>query len=342
MSRSNINESDYRKIDKLSYSDLKNYDTNRIKFYKTRILGEKEVIDSDYIRMGNIIDVKKTDNDNFDNYFVITTANKPTGQLLTFTEFLFKLKVDDEKAEKEADQLYEEAYKLLEESNGGKVRDKLETFKKNFNDKAAEYFAELVKSLGKTVITLDEATMADAIIKKLDSTKALNRKGEIISKFPIMFDLNGRDMKCEVDEMVIDHDNKIIYPYDYKVTNFIESFVWDCYLKLKYYLQASLYKFAIQRWAIENHPGYKVENMAFKVLDYNNYCDPLLYQTTDKHYDLGFSGFYAGASYKKGINQILKEIDESIEMDNWGISPENYQNNNIVLIPEFKSEKDGQ
>ena len=69
----NINSkeaSDYRKIDRLSYSLLKMYADDRKLFKKAFIDKEKEEIDSDYIRLGDVVDCLLTDRENFDNLFL--------------------------------------------------------------------------------------------------------------------------------------------------------------------------------------------------------------------------------------------------------------------------------
>ena len=93
----------YRKIERKSYSDLKLFATNRKKYYKLKVLKDVEEIEKDQkskeknesIRMGNLVDVRLTDNDNFDKYFVRTDAPVPTGQMLTLCDFLFDFTVRD-------------------------------------------------------------------------------------------------------------------------------------------------------------------------------------------------------------------------------------------------------
>lgn len=328
--------SEYHSIDRMSYSRVALYNKDRIKYYKRYILKEEENDDNVDIRMGNLVDALKTDEENFNNNFLITKANKPTGQLLTFTQLMFKYR-NEEISEVE---LLSKCYEILKEENGGKLQKLLGTFITNFENEAREYYNELISSEGKTIITQEEYDLAKEIVKKIDECKAFKQKGEIFSKFVIFFKYNGIDHKSEIDEFIIDHDNKIIYPFDYKCTNFVETFEWDCFLKRNYYIQSSLYKYALQIWAKESYPGYKVENMAFKVVDVTNTYSPLLYKTTDAHFQQGFTGFYVGNKYYKGIDQLLTEIELSTENNNWGISNYNYNNNGIVFISTYKTEKE--
>ena len=91
---------------------------------------------------------------------------------------------------------------------------------------------------------------------------------------------------------------------------------------------------------MDKYPDYKIENLAFRVVDVTpKVLDPLLYETNDKHYEQGFTGFYTSyGTYYKGIDQILNEIEEHKKIDNWSISIDNHNNGGIVKIPEFLDE----
>jgi hypothetical protein len=346
MSRNNItfNGNNYREVEALSYSALSLYDKDMKSFYKKFILKEEDAEEeSQFVRMGRLVDIKMTDPDNFDNLFLITTATKPTGQLLTLTDFLFGLWKDNETSSFE--DIFNQSYRLLEESNGGKVRDKVETFVKNFNEKASPYFQELIKARGKTVVTIEEATMADEIVSKINNTEAFAKKGDIkLSKVPLFFKINGVDFKCEVDEMDICTKNKEIFPNDYKMSSFINEFVASGYIKNNYYLQGGVYKYGIEyclgEGVLKDFKEYKVHPLSFKVADQTNYFDPLLYKTTEQHFNDSFEGFYFGRSYNKGIFRLMEEIKMSTENDIWRMSIDNYNKNGEVLVPSFKQTLD--
>ena len=327
----------YRAINRLSYSALAEYDKNRISFYKKYILKEKEQETSNDLRMGSLVDTLKTDIENFDKEFLVCLAPKPTAQLLRFIELVYSTRNDYETFSP----VLEFAYETLKTENGGKIRDGLAKFIERFNTVDVKaYYEELLQAGSKTVITADEHILALKIVDSINNCVAFQNISEVIYKFPILFTYNGKEMKSEIDELDIDHNNKIIYIYDYKCTNFVESFLWDCFIKRKYYIQSGLYKYAVMTWANEHYKGYKVENLAFKVVDAINFYTPLLYKTTDAHFQQSFNGFYIGNRYCKGIDQLIAEIDLATEANNWGMSIENQQNNGIVYLPQFKNEKD--
>lgn len=352
MSRTDITQkidksyvSEYRKVDRLSYSALKMYNEDRKKFYKKYILKEESKdTDNEYLRMGNIVDVIMTDPDNFDDYFVITSSDKPSGQLLTFVNILFDITLKDtdfitKVVKTDLIDRMQRAYTRLKEENGGKLRDKFETFVENFAQKGRSYFDELLASIGKTVITADELALGTSISESIKKCDAFNlNKGCIkLTKVPILFEYKDVELKAEIDEIEIDTIKKIIYPFDYKITSFVEDFFYNSFLKKGYYIQSSLYKFAIEEWKKNTeYKDFKVENLAFKVACQNNYYAPLLYKTLDVHYSGGFTGFIIGDTFYKGIDQLISEIQYSTETNTWNISARNSFNNGVVYIPTVK------
>lgn len=334
----------YREIQAKSYSQLALYAENRIAYWKRYVLKEKddELDSNNFVRMGKIVDVILTDNNNFDKYFKITSANKPSGQQLLFIEALFKLKIEDEKGLKDFITLSKEAYDIVKESNGGKLRDKYETFIDKFDKEGKDYYTELLESVNKTVITINEATIAQELVKKFNNCKAFAPKGdEIFRKFPIEFELAGEKYKMEADWIEIDNTEKIIYPSDIKVSSFLDDFIYTGFLKKRYYIQSSLYHFGISQWARgTKYKDYKVAPFSFRVIDALNQSEPLLYQCSDKDYENGFLGFWVGNKYYKGVFKLHEELKESEKLNRWGISIENFNNNGIVKIPIYKQTLD--
>ena len=320
-------ESNYRKLPRLSYSSLKLYNKSPLEYYKRYILKEPEKDRTQTFLTGNIVDVMMTDNSNFDDYFVIAKAAVPSGQLLTFINYVVEL--DDT----------EKAYEKLKEENGGKLGSALDKFLVKLGAEGNDYYSELLISKGKTLITQEQYDLGKAICVRINKSKAFVSKGtEVFKKFVHLFTYNSVEMKCEIDEFSIDHDEKKVYLYDYKCTGQIDMFVWMGYLKLGYYIQASLYQYALQNYIDSKYKGYTVEPMVFKVVDDTNELDPLLFQTTEGHYVNGFIGFYVGNSYYKGIDQLLAEIETSLAYKQWGMSIYNYNNGGIINIPNFKQE----
>lgn len=344
----------YRQIERKSYSDLKLFAKDRKKYYKLKVLKDAEEIEKDRnskeknesIRMGNLVDVRLTDNDNFDKYFVRTDAPVPTGQMLTLCDFLFDftLRDTDDKGMviSEFSDRFEEAYEALKESNGGSVRDKIETFLKNFPLKGEQYFKERLQSIGKTIITLEEEQKSDSIVNDLMysiGTRELVMWPHKVTKYPILFELYGEKFKAEIDQIRFDHDKKKIYLDDYKCSSFVETFHWEI-LDSMYYLQAAVYHWgAVQHFADhKEYSKYEVEpEFTFIVSDQNNATKPLVYQLDEFHLEKVWNDFKVGNKRYKGLMTILDELRYAETHNMWDMSVENYKNKGRVVVPNFET-----
>jgi hypothetical protein len=342
---------DYRAIDRLSYSALKQFEKDRKKFKliyvdkdPVAIKKDKEEKDkSDYIRMGNIVDVILTDRENFHDYFIETSAEKPSGQMLILCDELFKITISNTKdgvVQTSFEDRFEKAYESLKQINGGKLRDSIEKFAENFEKLGKEYFNETIRSFGKTVITSEESVLAEKIVESLKNANGtkdvVNADG--LTKFPILFQVGENLFKMEADKIIIDHSSKTIFPYDIKVSSFVEAFVWDSYLDKRYYIQAGLYKYGIEQWKKNTEfKDYSVENVGFIVADQNNYYEPLLYKTSDDHYEQAWNGFMVGNKKYKGIIELLNSLNETIENNCWNISIDNFKKGGKIYVPSFKN-----
>ncbi len=333
---------DYRALDRYSYSKLATYDKNILEYFLLFVLKDEKALkrkkekDSNNVslKMGNLIDILLTEPEKYkDLYYESSGVVVPSGQMLDFCQKLFALYTP----EKKFSELMLEAYTQMEkEHKNGKLGTGFTKFVENFKKEGQAYFDELIANKGKTVISADEYNKAR---KTVDSANRIFKDiGEVVNKFVILFDYKDKPFKVEIDRMCIDHESKIVYLYDYKKSSFINDFVFEQYLKLRYYIQGSLYKYAVLTWLHKNKmKGYRVENMAFRVLDDTGNFEPLIYQTTDKNYLQGFTGFYTSSGkHYKGIDQILDDIDESTRLNRWGIYPKNAKNNNTIIVPDFK------
>lgn len=344
----------YRQIDRLSYSDLKSFVKDRKKYYKLKILKDSDEIEKDekskaaspFIKMGNLVDVRRTDNNNFDKYFVRTEANVPTGQMLILVNHLFNLtQIDKDKEGKlltSFDIRFQQAYNMLCKDNGGSVKSGVNKFLERFPEEGEEYFREKLNSIGKTIITLEEEQKSDSIVNSLISsvgTKDIVNWEDKVTKYPILFDLYGEPFKSELDQIRFDHEKKEIYLDDYKCTSFVEGFQWQILDELLY-LQACIYVFACTQHFAE-HPDYKnyrvVPEFNFIVSDQNNYQAPLLFVMTEEHIERAWYDFKVGNKKYKGVLTILEELKFAEENNLWDMSVENYKNKGIVQVPNFET-----
>lgn len=337
-------ESDYHSIDKYSYSRLAAFEKDKWDYYMRFVLKDEDYIlakrkamkDSPDIKMGNLFDVLLTDADSYESkYFEGTLTNIPTAgtQMFVFVNFLFDNRIEFP----DIVENFQKSFEDLKEWNGGKVQSKFETFIDKFHKEGEEYFDHLVASNGKIIISVEEHAKVTKAVEMASTATQFYNKGDKYTKFPIFFEYMYKEFKAEIDEFVVDHDKKEIQLIDWKTTYDPEIFIYHHYLKLKTYIQAGLYKKGFELY-IQNtdFKGYKVLPMQFKVVDINGFKAPLLYTTSELNYHQAFNGFTTSSgNHYKGIDQIISEIDVSIENNIWNQSILNYNNGGVVQIPSF-------
>lgn len=339
MGRKSINVSEYREVDCLSYSALSAYNKNPLDYYNKYIL-KTEIEETENIRLGKLLDIKITDPDNFDNYFVLAKAPTPAPQMVRFCQLL----LEEYNPEDGIETGLRLAYNRLDaEKTSTKLQKNFESMVTSFNDTAKEYFQELLESKTKTLVNIEEATISEEIFKKWKQSKQfqlLDGEEEQL-KFPIYGNIGDEEFKCEIDRLIWNHEKKYVKPRDLKITGFVEDFFIQRYLKLNYYLQQGIYTFLLRQWMDDNgFKEYKIENFGFEVLDSSNKLQPLLYICEDDYYQQSWEGFYWGNKYYKGVIQLISELNKSKELNVWNISIKNLTNGGIVYMPKIEEWKD--
>lgn len=332
-----IKQTDYRNIEALSYSALSTYNKSPLDYYKKYVLKEKEKEDTSSLRLGQLLDIRVTDADNFDKYFIIATATTPAPQMQRFCQLLLECFNETDGIELGLKEAYR---KLDEEKTGSKLQKTYEKMVESFNSEAKDYFKELLESKNRTLVTIEEASISEQLYQKWMGAKQFHCKGcQIVYKFPIVGKIMDYDFKCEVDKLVINNNTKTISIRDLKISSFIEDFFIQGFIRRNYYLQQGVYRFLVDQWKQNTeYKDYKIENFAFEVVDAQNKMEPLLYVCPDNYYDLSWSGFKVGNQYCKGIVQLIEELKRSEELNVWNISIKNYDNGGIVRFPELQSE----
>ena len=195
-----ISEKSYRNMkNRLSYSSLKDFDKNRLNFYKEYILGEgsKFAPTNDTI-IGSLGDCLLFTKDDFDLKFLIATSPKPTGQMgelcdsmINITnKYAIKIDPEDEFSPYEItasfSTIIEEAYQELirkDKFKGKKVEWALEQFK---DSDAETYFSENLKAIDKLPVDEWMLNKCKSIVENVlndDNVKHLFEEQENVNNF---------------------------------------------------------------------------------------------------------------------------------------------------------------
>ena len=171
-------------------------------YYRKYVLKEEQET-TESLKLGQLVDIKITDKDNFDKYFIISTAATPAPQMVRFCQLLLEVFDEKEGIEKGLKLAYA---KLDEEKTGSKLQKTFEKMVESFNSEGKDYFKELLESKTRTLVTIEEATISEEIYKKWLGSKQFHCGDcEVWYKFPIVGKIMDLDFKCELDKVVWDN-----------------------------------------------------------------------------------------------------------------------------------------
>lgn len=365
-----LTEALYRKIkSRLSYSSLKVFVDNRIKFFKEYILQEpREDNFSDSVVLGNLVDCILLSPEEFDNKFHIVSAKKPSGQLGDLCDKMVSLtkkytqpiNPDDEESEMEVTRsfsdIFQEAVDFMKSQDKFKGKDTGKILDLYLADEDAEkYYEEHYYAAGKIMVETSQVTYAQKLADDaLNSPFApgmilrlqTNENVEVFNQLPIVCNLEDLlfseteitfevPLKALLDKVIINHADKTIRKFDLKVTWEAEDFEYN-FLKMKYYIQLGVYDLVFKSWIKKHRPElkhYKIEPLAFIALDSKGVSAPLLYETDEEWSRAAIYGFQTASGKKyKGVKEIVEDINHHLSTGNWTISKENYVNNGWTQI----------
>ena len=166
------------------------------------------------------------------------------------------------------------------------------------------------------------AEEASNTLKTHDFTRVYFDKNdgmELIYQYKFVVNLYGTNVKGMLDCLVIDHENKTIYPVDLKTGESPADMFDEVMLLHKYYLQASLYRLAMLEIVRQDADlaGYTVSNFEFVYLSKLNVYKPTIWVVPDDLYQAGLDGFTDRFGFKhKGIKELLRLYNDYIDNGN--------------------------
>ena len=337
-------EHTYRNIMLDSSSSLKDFAQNRKKYFSKYFLHEEvEEEDTKALTMGKLVETLLLEPELFyKKFYMSACASSPTSLMLAFVEALYKHTLNATNEEGIVTKEFEELSKDAYNDSGFKI--KYEAVIQKFSGSDAEiYYNEILKVRMNHLIvaTTQDVTNAEAIVEELkmnmftkDIVNLVNSdKWEVHNQLQIEnFPIGSLHFKSMLDKMIIDHENKVIYPYDLKCTWAVENFYEDYYLYRKGYIQAYVYHKALQYYRDENLPGYSIQPMRFIACDSTNYYSPLIYALTYEDLKDGKEGFeHRGRKYT-GVDELINDLDWALTNNIWNISKANYEANGIIPL----------
>lgn len=318
-----IPEKDYNGEKALNFSRIKDfYKLGLFKYKKKYILGlEVKDPDSASLVVGSAADcILFEGQEVFDKRFVIGENQKiPTGKGGIFVGKLYSLLKED----MPFDTAFVKAYQQAE------LSEKLfESFTEKFeNSELSLYLQNLREAEGKTAISVQDVAAANKIVETLKNHSRTRLLFDMdgYSQLAIVFEYNGRLIKCKLDKVLVDKKNKILKPFDLKCFFSVNDFGIR-FTKDLYYIQQAIYTLAIEAFRDKYYPDYAIDDFKFCVSHNANLDLPVIYTMKTPKGDL-YEGFTteSGRRYK-GLDEMLFEIDWHHEHDIWNTTYELHNN----------------
>ena len=296
----------YSKPFEFSYSSLNKLMWSPQVFYQLYVLGNKEERTESYLVNGKIIHALLLEEDKFNDQFIISPTNLPTGSTRTVVDRVFYHHVELAKNGDQRTEFNEFSDAVLDVLKDMNLHQSLVDDKKTgitgdqkridkmYTAEAESYWNFLKTKGNKTLIdqeTYDFCKTGVDLIKSnkdicsligCDVTEFDNK--EVYNELPLNCSMIDKSfgLKGIVDNLVIDHDKKIIYINDIKTTSkdlkdFPESIEF-----YNYWMQAAIYTtmIAVKYMSLIDHDKYQIK-FHFVVIDkmYQVYAFPVKHET---------------------------------------------------------------
>ena len=350
-----LSEQQYRSLELPSYSSLKVFAEGPMKFYKQFVTREiKQDEPSKDMVYGSVIHNLLARNDeqiDEDKFLVgdVSEIDKDANHPSYFAWKIWELTEADVVAHGDQTRSFgsmaEEAFSLTKYNKAGEeVR-----FKKKELDYALEKFEGTPlevwyqmkrKAYGRSLVSIEDMENCLKIyrdVREYKDTSAIycqetDERYEVFNETPMMFQHDGLTIKMMPDKVIVDHDQKVIQPYDTKVT-WEENFT-RAYLDKWYYLQGATYDTGIAQWQKENDlEGYKREPMKFVRVHNLSWYKPLICPMTTNDLKAAMSGFKTrwGKTYP-GFRQLVQDLEWAMSEGIWSVRREDFLNNSVRLL----------
>ncbi|MDR0912130.1 MAG: hypothetical protein LBM96_05970 [Methanobrevibacter sp.] len=300
----NISEKEYRNLNCYSYSTLSKFVNEG--FGKLNTLFDK--VESPSLLFGKVFDTLLTDKQNFNNLFVIYDDEHPSEKLLSIVKTIYNNfqvlsldKLNDDIISNIGIENDYYANSRYDKSRAQKIKDEIN-----------EYYLFYANNYGKDIITSEIYNQVIDCVKTIlnsNETKHYfleNENCEYFYQLKFKSKYNDIHVKCMIDYIIVDHNNKTIQPIDFKTTSNDEWKFGESYLKYNYYIQSTLYSNILHNTIISDLSNYTILPFKFIVINKDN-LKPLIF-TDNIDNDIYFYRF--GKPINKNYTyQILEELD---------------------------------
>ena len=312
----------YAKPFKFSYSSLNKLSWNPQAFYQMYVLGNREEKTESYLVNGKIIHALLLEEDKFNDQFIISPGKLPNDSTRMVIDRVFAHAQELQANGDQRTEFVDFSDAVLDVLKDINLHQSLKTdqqrIDKMYTPEAISYWEFLVSKGNKTLIdqeTYDFCKTGVDLIKM--NPQICNLIGcnlnefdnkEVFNEIPLECNINNKSfgLKGIIDNIVIDHDNKMIYINDIKTTSkdlkdFPESIEF-----YNYWMQAAIYSTIIAIKFINLIDGGYQMKFHFVVIDkaYQVYPFPVSDNT---------------------LNSWFNKLTDTLEKANWHYTNKNYE-----------------
>lgn len=210
-------------------------------------------------------------------------------------------------------------------------------------EQGSEYFNLLKTMVGRTPVTETEyanavncvmALKADNYTKQFVDRK-LNKNMEFLDRFIVEFEIEGVEMKGELDRVAINHETKRIFPIDFKTTSKpVTGFEYE-FWKYRYDFQAATYGYGLNkdpRILELLAKGYTVSPFLYIVVEKQLNNNPMVFAVSNEAMTVGFVGGEAKGREYEGLKQAVFRYKYAVKNNAWEYPMEYYDNEGSIFI----------
>lgn len=332
----NVDELTYRKDSAISYSILSRY--SREGFRKLGSLFDK--VESPALRFGSAVDTMLTDGiDAFKERFTVCEFPSLSEALIGIARDLFESYGSQYRS---IDLIPDDdiiAHTISYQPTWG-AEAKLRTIKSKCND----YYKLLAISADKEILSQKDYNDTVACVNELKNnpyTKYFFYVNPFDNRFEKVFQLkfkakyNGISVRCMFDELIVDHEEKVIYPIDLKTSGHAEEDFEQSFVTWRYMIQAQLYTYILQQVISEDEyfKDFKIAHYSFIVI--NRYTlAPLVWRYYGNFSEVDLKD-NEGNIYRNW-RKLLEELDYYLNEPSSKYTKEAKERNGIMKIDNLQ------
>lgn len=306
---------DYFAYDAISQSKLKTLLLSP-QMFKKEVKNDLYFEEKEHFILGSAVDFLFTFNGDMDffneYYYVSEIENKPTDVVKSIIHNVFDKAVEIANETNELHNDINEYKEFILEicKNHGYYNNLKDDTRidKICTDVNREYFWDLTKSIGKTVISKEDMKTIIGVYTSITENGYTKKyfdaeKYEILNQISVYFDIEGTECKALLDRVCIDHKAKTIQIIDFKTIGDYTTNFHRQLKKFRYDIQAAFYQYAME---IKMEFGTKDVNEIsnYEMLPFIFIVESTLQQGTPMIYTLDKSFLEIGKYGKLGTSLL--------------------------------------